>query len=533
MQSQGVALQPSRSYAETADMEKSHLRSGGQTGHESPHGVLDTDGNELLVLSNRQPYRHEYDDDDGITVDAPTGGLTAGLDAVMRQVNGTWIAWGDGDADSAVVDEQGRVTVPPGASDGQYTLERLWLTDEQVDNYYYGFSNQVLWPLCHSALTNVEGNGRYWDHYEGVNERFADAVVADANDQSIVWFHDYHLGLAPRMIEGRVPDDTFLLHTWHIPWPSWDVFRSCPHGREILRGMLGNDLIGFHVPRYSENFLRCVATAIPEAHVDWDGGRVIYEQSTTTVRAFPMGVPADDINRQAKAQTTAEFWADFSDEHGIDDETRVAVGVDRLDYTKGIPQRIKALERLWEGSSQWRESLTYVQVGTETRSRIPAYSEYQKRVEESVERVNDRFATDDWQPIVYTTDYLDDEELYALYRFADVALVSPIRDGMNLVCQEYVAAQQDDDAVLVLSDQAGAHDELHEWVLSINPHDVTAFTATIDDALTLPASERRSRMNELRRYVATNDITSWIRDVFGTVEALRQPRQQGQRHASV
>lgn len=513
-------------------MAKSHLRSGSTVGEESARGTPGVPGGNLLVLSNRQPYRHEYDGDE-ISVETPEGGLTAGLDAVMRKTSGTWIAWGDGGADASVVNDQGRVTVPPEASDGQYTLERLWLTDEQVDNYYYGFSNQVLWPVCHSALTKVHCQGGYWDHYQGVNERFADAVVADADDRSVVWFHDYHLGLAPQQVRERVPESTFLLHTWHIPWPSWDVFRSCPHGRELLRGLLGNDLIGFHVSRYCENFLRCVSASLPEAHVDWDNGRIIHDESTTTVRAFPMGVPADQINQQAKAPEAEEFWERFSDEYGIDEDTQVAVGVDRLDYSKGIPQRIDALERLWESSPRWRESLSYVQVGTESRSRIPAYSECQDRIEEAVERVNDRFGTDDWQPIVYTTDYLEDEELSALYRFADVALVSPIKDGMNLVCEEYVAAQQDDDGVLVLSDQAGAHDELHKWVLSVNPHDTSAFSEAIKDALTLPAADRRSRMKHLRRYVTTNDIDSWIHDVFAATDTLRQPPGRDHRHASI
>ncbi|SFS09653.1 trehalose 6-phosphate synthase [Halomicrobium zhouii] len=513
-------------------MEKSHL-SEGSVDRGSTRPTPGVPGEELLVLSNRQPYRHSDDDGDGITVDAPAGGLTAGLDAVMRQVNGTWIAWGDGDADAAVVDDDGRVTVPPGESDGQYTLERLWLTDEQVDNYYYGFSNRVLWPICHSALTNVDGNARFWDHYQGVNERFADAVVDSADPRSVVWFHDYHLGLAAEMVQDRIPEGVFCIHTWHIPWPSWDVFRACPHGREVLRGMLGNDLVGFHVPRYCDNFLRCVSAALPGAHVDWENRRVVHEQSVTTVRAFPMGVPADDINRQAKHPGAETFWRDFSDTHGIDDDTKVGVGVDRLDYTKGIPQRIEALERLWESSSQWRESFTYVQVGTESRSQIDAYSQYQQRVEDAVESVNERFGTDDWQPIVYTTDYLADEALYALYRFADVAIVSPIRDGMNLVCQEYVAAQQDDDGVLVLSDQAGAHDELHEWVMSINPHDTTAFKETVDEALAMPREERRPRMDALRRHVATNDISTWIRTIFATVDALREPTPKDQHHASV
>jgi len=486
-------------------------------------------GTDLLVVSNRQPYRHEYGDD-GITVDRPTGGLTAGLDAVMRGGDSTWIAWGDGDADAAVVDQKDRVTVPPSGGDGQYVLQRVWLSDEQVDGYYYGFANRVLWPLCHAALTEVDGGPGYWRHYEGVNDRFADAAAEAATDEDVVWFQDYHLALAPHLLRER-GSDAFLAHTWHIPWPSWDVFRSCPHAREILRGLLATDLLTFHVQRHCESFLKCVAAGVPEARVDWSTRTVTAGAERTAVRAFPMGVPVEDIHREAQCQAADSFWREFAAEHGLGEGNRVAVSVDRLDYTKGIPQRIAALEQLWASRPRWRGALTAVQIGSESRSRIPAYRDYQTTVEEAVERVNERFGTEAWTPIVYTTDRLADEEIYALYRHADLGLVTPIRDGMNLVAQEYVAAQDEADGVLVLGEGAGAHDEIGEWTLSISPHGVDDLAATIEAALTMAPSERRARLTALQRYVTNHDIDSWVARVFDAIESLREPRVDGRHHA--
>jgi trehalose 6-phosphate synthase len=222
---------------------------------------------QLVVVSNRQPYRHDYaDDGDGFVVDRPTGGLTAGLDPVMQRTGGTWIAWGEGDGDPAVADSNGCVSVPP--TGPSYVLKHVWLSAEQVEGYYYGYSNQVLWPVCHAALTNVNCEPSFWRRYRRVNERFADTVVDHADDRPLVWFHDYHLALAPRMAGRRLPDDAVIQHFWHVPWPGWDTFRACPHGVELLDGLLGNDVLGFHLPRYRTNFLRCVDAAFDDAAVD-------------------------------------------------------------------------------------------------------------------------------------------------------------------------------------------------------------------------------------------------------------------------
>ncbi|WP_135365481.1 alpha,alpha-trehalose-phosphate synthase (UDP-forming) [Halosimplex halophilum] len=494
--------------------------------------LLAATGDDLVVASNRQPYRHDYGDDGAVTVDRPAGGLTAGLDEVMRRVDGTWIAWGDGEADAAVVDGDDTVTVPPDGDDETYTLRRLWLDDDEVEGYYYGMANRVLWPLCHAALGTVESCGDAWGDYRRVNDQFADAMAdAAADGDPLVWLHDYHLALAPRQVRERTATDgpgtgtrdPTLAHTWHIPWPSWDTFRACPNREAVLDGLLGNDLLVFHVPRYCANFLRSADRGLDGTTVDFDAGTVDYRGRTTAVRAAPMGVPVDRIREQADSMEATGFRAAFRKNRDIDRDTRLGVGVDRLDYTKGIVQRLDAIERLFAEQPDYRGEFTFVQVGTESRSAIPAYADYQDRVEAAVERVNDRFATDGWRPVVYTTDMISNEGLAGLYREADLAVVSPVRDGMNLVAQEFVAAQADDPGVLVLSDQAGVHDELGEWAVSVRPHDTEGFAAALDDALSMPDRQRRRRANALADGVEDGDLDAWLRDVLGAVARVARP----------
>ena len=466
-------------------------------------GPMDVGDGDLVVVSNRQPYSHGYEGGE-ITVEAPAGGLTAALDPVMQDVGGTWIAWGDGAADEAVVDENDRVTVPP--EDPRYTVQRMWLSEAEVEGYYYGFSNRVLWPACHSALSKIHEEPSYWERYREVNERFVDAVAGRTDGDSIVWFQDYHLALAPAMARERVPEGAVLMHFWHIPWPCWDTFRGCPHARELVEGLLGSDVLGFHVPRYRENFLGCVEAVFEDATVDREAGTVTRGGHRTLVVAYPLGVPAGDIEERARTPEAASYWSSFEERHDLGGT--VALGVDRLDYSKGIPERLRALEHLWEEHPDWRGELTYVQNGSESRTGIAAYRDLQEEVETAVERINDRFGTDDWTPVVYFRDHVSQRELASLYRNSDIALVSPIRDGMNLVAQEYVAAQVEDDGVLVLSDQAGAADVL-EGAVTVRPTDPCTFAVAIKEALAMSDEERRARMRLLREQVAANDLSAW------------------------
>lgn len=488
------------------------LLSVGQTGPATDAAVFEVlRDREMLVVSNRQPYRHTTNEEE-ISVERPTGGLTASLDPIMREMGGTWIAWGDGDRDAEAVDARDCVAVPP--NEPSYELRRVWLSEKEVTDYYYGYCNRVLWPVCHSALTRVRAGLKGWDHYRDVNEKFAEAIIDRVGGRPLVWFHDYHLGLAPRSVRSALGDDTLLMQFWHIPWPAWDVYRSVPHRRELLLGLLSNDLLVFHVPRYRRHFLACVSEAVPSASVDWGTHEVTVEGHVTTVAAVPMGVDVEDIREDTTSLRADAFWARFRLRHDLADETRIGLGVDRLDYTKGLVERLRALERFWETNHDHRETFTYVQIASESRSRIPDYEAVQNEVAAEVDRINQRFGTDSWKPIVYLTDRLANHELSALYSHADVCIVSPLRDGLNLVAQEYVAAQTDGDGVLVLSDQAGVHDEIGDDAVSIRPTDIEGFAEAIARAIAMPPGERVRRIGRLTRWVEDHDLHAWLQANF-------------------
>lgn len=476
---------------------------------------------DLVLVSNRQPYRHEYDDG-AVTVDTPVGGLASALDPMMQRTEGTWIAWGDGAADFDVADG-GQVQVPP--SDPSYTLERIRLTDEEVQGYYEGYANRVLWPLCHSAMGRVTVETAHWEQYRDVNAQFADVVAGHVDSDTTVWFQDYHFVLAPRFLRAAVPD-AFQMQFFHIPWPAPDVFRVCPHGEAILDGLLGNDLLKFHTPRYCANFLECVDQHLPGATVDWDADSVVYEGRQTQVAAIPLGVDAPSI-RETAAAADSVAWAQFVARHGMG-ETTVAIGVDRLDYTKGIPRRLDAIERLFETRPDLRGEFTYVQKGAPTREGIPAYQRHRATVEDRIRDLNDRFGTSTWSPVVYTTRTLDRDVLVSLYRHSDLAIVSPVRDGMNLVAKEYVAAQVDSNGVLLLSPFAGAFEQLGEGAVRFDPYDTDRAAAAIEDAIEMDAPERRRRMRTLRRTVHETDLAWWLDEA---VETAADVQDSHARHA--
>ncbi|MCU4974243.1 trehalose-6-phosphate synthase [Halobacteria archaeon AArc-m2/3/4] len=518
----------------------------------------------LIVVSNRQPYRHEYADDDDvdgdadddpptdvdddddataddgvadadadanadsepnspepedseITVDFPTGGLTAGLDPVLQQSGGTWIAWSDGEADRAVTDDDGCVAVPP--DDESYTLQRLWLSEEAVEGYYYGFSNRVLWPICHEFPELVENRTGDQDWYQRVNRTFADAIVDHATEDAVVWLQDYHLALAPAMVREDVPDSTTIAQFWHIPWPNPQAFRACPNGRELLEGLLGNDLLGFHIDSYVETFLACVDRFVPEADVDYESRQVRYESSQTQITATPMGVDAESYDRTSRS-LDGSCWRSLRERYDIPSDVAIGLGVDRLDYSKGIPERLAAVERLLERNPEWHEQFTFFQKATPSRTDIPAYAELGEYVRHEVDRINARFATRSWEPIVYTEDYVTKEELCTLYRRADVMLVSPLLDGMNLVAQEFVAASVDGQGALVLSERAGATETLGDDVFTIDPTRADEFATTIDAALTCPEIDRQQRMTRLRQQVFDGDLEAWMDSQFAAIDRI-------------
>jgi trehalose 6-phosphate synthase len=471
---------------------------------------------ELFVVSNREPYTHSHDGDE-IAVSQPAGGVTSALDPIVQRLSGTWLAWGSGDADFEVTDDRGRVAVPP--DDPAYTLQRLHLSDRELAGYYYGYSNQVLWPVCHGMPTRANFDGEFWRTYREVNETFADALVAAVDsDDPAIWFQDYHFALAPRMVRERLPN-AFLTQFWHVPWPSWETFRHCPEARQLLEGLLANDLLGFHRESYCDAFRESVTEAFEDASIDAETGAVTYDGHTTRIQCEPLGIDADGQADAAASEESDQFWATFEATHDLGD--KVAVGVDRLDYTKGILERLDALEWLWTHRPDRRGSFSYIQKGSESRSQIDEYRKLQEAVERRVTGINERFGTDDWMPVVYDTNHYSRAELGALYRHADVGIVSPLCDGMNLVAKEYVASQLDDDGVLVLSPFAGAVDAMGDDALLVNPTDTAAFASTIAAAFSMPERTRKRRMRALRRVVHGEDTDAWVRAQFTGIDAPR------------
>ena len=466
----------------------------------------------LVVVSNREPYQHFAREDGSIGWSPTTGGVAVALDALMRERGGVWIAHGSGDADHAVVDSDDRILVPPDAP--SYALRRLWLTPDEENHYYEGFANQGLWPLCHEAHVRPVFRAVDWANYQRVNERFASVIEEELPDLSApVFIQDYHLALVAPRLRAHCPGVKTALF-WHIPWPNPDRLRICPWRRELLTGLLGNDLIAFQLERDRRNF---IAAARDELGADVTRGTVRVAGRVTAVQAVPIGVDYDRIQRITSAPSIEADMQRFLGELKIDTPI-VGVGVDRLDYTKGIPERLEALDLLLTRRPDLRGRLTFVQIGVPSRSTIDSYVAVEAAIDRKVEEINHRYSTTG-RPIRYRKSALKIKRLVALFRLADFCVVSSLHDGMNLVAKEFVAAREDLDGVLVLSELAGAAQELHD-AIAINPYDVEGFTDALERAIDMPLDERRRRMRALRRVVAGRDVFSWASDILERLDSL-------------
>ncbi|MGH7565205.1 MAG: alpha,alpha-trehalose-phosphate synthase (UDP-forming) [Gemmatimonadota bacterium] len=471
----------------------------------------------LVVVSNRQPYAHDRDESGRVIVDRPAGGLPLALDPVMRALGGTWVAWGHGEADREVVDEHDRIGVPP--DDPAYTLRRLWLSEEEVENYYFGFSNQGLWPLCHNILEHVRFRDRFWDAYCGVNTRFARAAAEELGDSAgLIWFHDYHLALAPAAVREARPDAT-LAHFWHIPWPAWETFRVCPRKVELLEGLLANDLLGFHLDSFATNFLTACVREL-DAFVDRNKQAVVHQGHLTRIAAFPISIDVERFERMAESAETRARMARIVARYGLEGK-RVGIGVDRLDYSKGIVERLEALRVLFQRHPELVGRFTFIQIAVPSRSEIPAYQVLEGRVDAQIDSLNAALGTNGWQPVVTIKDSLPQIELTAFYRLADVAVVSSIQDGMNLVVKEFVASQDlDDPGAVCLSEFAGAVDEL-DHTLPVNPFYTEGFAEDLRRALEMPLEERRERMAAMKADLRDNTIYTWMADFLAAAGTAR------------
>jgi trehalose 6-phosphate synthase len=460
---------------------------------------MQLNGRLLVVVSNREPVSHVWRGGQ-IHAQAPASGLVTAMDPVMRACGGVWVAHASGDADRETSDGRGRIGVP--VDDPRYTLRRVWLSKEEEQGYYSGFSNEGLWPLCHIVHTRPVFRPDDWSYYLEVNQKFADTVLDQIKDAEspLVLIQDYHFAPLSALIKAERPDARVAIF-WHIPWPNFEAFGICPWQRELLLGMLGADLIGFHTQYYCNNFLETVDRAL-EARIDWERFAVTRGEHTTYVKPFPISVApefVDDPPRVSRAELLRRLGiqADF-----------LGVGVERIDYTKGLPERIRALRFFFETYPEYRERLVFVQLAAPSRGMIDRYQEIQREVEDRVRELNQAFQTKTWRPFLYLKAHHEHRDIWAYYRHADFCMVTSLHDGMNLVAKEFVSVRDDEDGALILSRFAGASHELRD-ALIVNPYDLAGMAEAIRAALEMPPEERRARMIRMRHSVVDHNIYRW------------------------
>ncbi len=480
-------------------------------------------GSHLFVVSNREPYSHVRNGKSPHVIVPPSGLVTA-LEPVLDACGGTWIAHGSGSADQETVDAHDRLRVPP--DDPRYTLRRVWLSKEEEDGYYYGFANEGLWPLCHIAHTRPTFRADDWQYYQDVNRKFAGAVLHEIEDtpNPVILVQDYHFALLPRMIKENRRDARVAIF-WHIPWPNPEAFGICPWQRQLVDGLLGADLIGFHIQSHCNNFLETVDRVV-ESRIDWEHVSVIRRDHRTTVRPFPISVDLTDEDSTQHANAGIAYLESASLMRALGVETTfVGIGVDRVDYTKGILERFLAVERFFDQNPTYQGKFTFVQIGAPSRTHIKRYHDLLNEVEAEAERINWRFQAGKWKPIVFLKRQHSHEEILPYYRIANLCLVTSLHDGMNLVAKEFIASRHDERGVLILSQFTGAARELGDALL-VNPYDIDQTARAIRVALEMEPEKKQLRMQRMRRVIKEHNIYRWAANLVTELCEIRLDPQQ-------
>ncbi len=461
----------------------------------------------VFVVSNREPYIHKKEGNK-IGYFEPAAGPVTALEPILKASGGLWIAHGSGNADKLVVDKNDKIRVPP--DEPKYTLKRVWLTEEEEKGYYYGFANEGLWPLCHTAHTRPVFRESDWNFYKVANGKFAEALLKEIRNvkEPIIFIQDYHFTVLPRIIKNSRPDAKVALF-WHIPWPNPEVFGICPFREEILDGLLGADLLGFHTQLHCNNFMETAGREL-ESLIAWEQFSITRKSHVTYVKPFPISVPypAEFVEKKPMEEIRKEI--------GVGDVKYIALGVDRLDYTKGIIERLQTVETLLDKYPSYRKNLTLLQVSPPSRSQIKSYREFAEQVDQEVQRINSKFQSNGWKPIQFVKRNLSHREVYDLYRIADVCLVTSLHDGMNMVAKEFVTARDDEKGVLILSKFAGASRELKD-ALVVNPYDIGQMAEEMNTALQMSRMEQKNRMEHMRKIVENNNAYRWASDILRSI----------------
>ena len=474
-------------------------------------------GERIVLLANREPYIHEHGPDQNIVVRHPASGLVTALEPVMRACSGVWVAHGGGSADRETVDEHAHVRVPPGAE--AYTLRRVWLSKNEERGYYYGFANEGLWPLCHLAHARPIFRSEDWEWYQKVNQKFADAVCEEVDtDDPIILVQDYHFALVPRLIRERLPR-AMVITFWHIPWPNAEHFGICPWRDEILDGLLGSSILGFHTQFHCNNFIYSVDRYL-ESRIDRERNAVVRSGRGTLVRSYPISVEWPPHGLQ-DAPSVADCRTSVRAQLGLAPDVQLGIGVDRLDYTKGIEERLLAVERLFEQRADLHGRFTFIQIAAPSRVEIERYRALNESTTALTDRVNKRFGREGWHPIILLSEHHEQNAIFRYYRAADVCYVSSLHDGMNLVAKEFISSRDDEQGVLVLSQFTGAARELTE-ALIVNPYDLDQASAALAAALIMAPDEQRARMSAMRAFVADFNVYRWAGRMLADAARLRQ-----------
>jgi len=528
-----ATLAQSLNSARTAAEREARLRAEGQSQWTAERLTADLrtrlGASRLFVVSNREPYIHMRRGK-SVEVSVPPSGLVTALEPVLCACEGTWLAHGSGTADKETVDREDRLPVPP--DDPRYTLRRIWLTKEEEEGYYYGFANEGLWPLCHIAHTRPIFRADDWKQYQAVNRKFADALLEEMKDSEkpVVLLQDYHFALLPKMIKQKRPDARVAIF-WHIPWPNPEAFGICPWQRELVDGLLGADLVGFHIQSHCNNFLQ-TADRVMESRIDWEHFTVQRLGHITTVHPFPISVDVADLPPEPSAESVYDGRSALL--KNLDVEALfLGVGVDRLDYTKGILERFLAVERFFEKYPRYQGQFTFVQIGAPTRNHLKRYHDLEAEIEAEAGRINWRLQKDKWRPIVLLNRQHSHKEIAPYYKGADLCLVTSLHDGMNLVAKEFVAARNDENGVLILSIFTGAARELRD-ALQVNPYDLDQTAEAIRIALEMDPDEKQSRMQHMRRAIREHNIYEWAGSLITELCELRldgNEKAEGKTHS--
>jgi trehalose-6-phosphate synthase len=475
----------------------------------------------IFAVSNREPYMHVHGDG-GIECLVPASGLVTSLEPILRACEGTWVASGAGNADHETVDDKDRLRVPP--DDPHYILRRVWLSKEEEQGFYLGFANEGLWPLCHIAHTRPIFREADWRQYKAVNQKFAKALLEEVEgvQEPAVLIHDYHFALLPRMVKEKRPDARVAIF-WHIPWANAEAFGICPWQRELLDGLLGADIAGFHIQNHCNNFLETVDRAL-ECRIEWDRFAVNRRGHFTLVRPFPVSVVFDTETAHASALAGPPDAEDLFEELGAEG-TLMGLGVDRMDYTKGIVERFRGVERFLEKYPAYHNKFTFVQIGAPSRTDIQQYRNLVEEIEMEAHRINNRFQQGAWKPIILLKRHHSHEEIMRYYKAADLCMVTSLHDGMNLVAKEFVATRNDGQGVLILSRFTGACRELRD-ALIVNPYDTEQLAEAIKFALSMDPEEKRLRMQRMRRVVREHNIYRWAASLVHELSEVRLDRPE-------